>query len=80
MSNKPIYKLHHYFLTKDIDNYDKWAFLSKNPKAIEILKQNYENINWYALSMNESYEAMELLKENKKEIDWYYLSSNPFAI
>ena len=55
-----------------------WTYLSINPNAIELLKENPDEIYWDWLSGNPN--AMELLKENPTKIDWDYLSSNPNAI
>jgi hypothetical protein len=69
--------------------------LSKNPNAIDFLKENSDIIEWNYLSANPN--AIELLreqidKENKMsedmlnnlfsyyKIDWNYLSANPNAI
>ena len=51
---------------------------SKNPAAIELLKENQDKINWELLSTNE--EAIELLKENPDKIYWKWLSKNKKAI
>jgi hypothetical protein len=50
----------------DINKID-WKHLSKNPNAIELLKENKNKINWYCLSLNPN--AIELLKENKNKIN-----------
>jgi hypothetical protein len=72
-----------------------WKWLSGNPNAIELLKENQEKINWELLSGNPN--AIELLKEKiikenemSKEyletlrsfnkINWDMLSGNPNAI
>ena len=49
-----------------------WDLLSKNPNAIELLKENQDKINWNILSLNPN--AIELLKENQNKINWKYLS------
>ena len=54
------------------------VFLSSNPNAIELLKENQDKINWRELSLNPN--AIELLKENQDKINWSELSSNPNAI
>ena len=54
-----------------------WVKLSSNPNAIELLKANYDEIDWRYLSGNPSTEAIELLKSNRYEIDWKRLSGNP---
>jgi hypothetical protein len=46
--------------------------LSKNPNAIELLKENQDKINWFGLSKNPN--AIELLKENQDKINWFGLS------
>ena len=58
----------------NIDKLD-WRYLSGNPNAIELLKQNINKINWWNLSLNPN--AIELLKENKNKIDWCDFSLNP---
>ena len=63
-----------------IDNEIHWGFLSNNPKAIKLLKENPEKIDWSWLSSNTSKKAIQLLKENQEKIDWYWLSQNPKAI
>jgi hypothetical protein len=55
-----------------------WSLLSKNPNAIELLKENQDKINWVWLSFNPN--AMTLLKENPNKIDWFRLSLNPNAM
>ncbi len=52
--------------------------MSKNPNAIELLKENKDKIDWINLSENPN--AIKLLKENQDKIDWEYLSINPNAI
>ena len=61
----------------DIDKID-WDYLSENPNAIELLKENQDKINWNHLSKNPN--AIELLKENQDKIDWGTLSLNKNAI
>jgi hypothetical protein len=67
-------------LNIDID----WEKLSRNSKAIEILKANRSKIDWCALSSNTSTEAIKLLEEemeinpqNRDCINWHNLSGNP---
>ena len=57
-----------------------WSYLSKNPNAIELLKENEDKIDWYYLSLSRNPNAIELLKENKDKIDWHNLSINLNAI
>ena len=72
-----------------------WSYLSANPSAIEILKNNIDMIDWVSLSSNTNPEAIHLLRERAKEeskmskknykiwrnkIDWDVLSVNPIAI
>ena len=68
--NKPFYKLLDWI---DIDNLE-WFYLSKNPRAIDLLEANPDKINWDSLSLNPN--AIELLKANKDKINWSYLSLN----
>ena len=68
--NKPIYKLRDWIDKNKVD----WNYLSKNPNAIEILKENKDKINWDNLSKNLN--AIELLKENQEKINWDNLSYN----
>ena len=56
-------KLHHLI---DINNID-WDYLSINPNAIGLLKDNLDKIDWYWLSQNPN--AVELLKENPDKIN-----------
>ena len=81
-------------LKKEYDRLDyiekiDWANLSKNPNAIELLKENPLKIDWYQLSANEN--AIELLEAelleaklkkypNNRKINWYQLCANPKAI
>ena len=60
----------------DKDKLD-WSKLSKNPNAIDLLKNNEDKIDWYYLSKNPN--AIDLLKNNEDKINWYYLSKNPNA-
>src|ERR1700690_2589122 len=55
-----------------------WYYLSLNPNAIDLLKQNKEKIDWSWLSQNPN--AINLLKQNKEKINWDYLSQNPNAM
>ena len=48
--------------------------LSKNPNAIELLKENQNKINWVWLSKNPN--AIELLRENQDKIIWWFFSQN----
>jgi hypothetical protein len=58
-----------------------WQILSRNSKAIKILKANYEKIDWCELCGNQSSEAIQLLEEemmkNPDIVNWNILSSNP---
>jgi hypothetical protein len=58
-----------------------WQKLSKNPKAVKILKANREKIDWCELSGNQSDEAIKLLEEemitNPDIVNWNILSGNP---
>ena len=49
--------------------------LSTNPNAIELLKENPDNIDWFNLSSNPN--AIELLKENKNILILKIMSANP---
>jgi hypothetical protein len=51
------------------------CFLSENPNAIELLKENQDKIDWERLSGNPN--AINILKENQNKIDCYNFSSNP---
>jgi hypothetical protein len=53
-------------------------FLSTNPKAIHLLEQNPEKIDWCQLSLNVN--AISLLEQNPDKIHWEHLSRNPNAI
>ena len=47
-SETPKYKLLDWIDEKKLD----WSFLSKNPAAIDLLKDNQDKINWSVLSSN----------------------------
>jgi hypothetical protein len=49
-------------------------YLSLNPNAIEILKENYDLIEWSMLSRNHN--IIKFTKKEIKEIYWFNLSSN----
>ena len=55
-----------------------WTTLSRNPNAIDMLKENPKKIDWVWLSANPN--AIELLKSKSENIHWPYLSMNPGAI
>ncbi len=61
--------------------YRFWLKLSRNPKAIKILKANREKIDWCELSGNQSDEAIKLLEEkmitDPDIVNWNILSGNP---
>ena len=63
------------------DWYRFWQKLSKNPKAVKILKANREKIDWCELSGNQSDEAIKLLEEkmitDPDIVNWNILSGNP---
>ena len=61
---------------KGLDDLD-WFWLSGNPNAIDLLKENSKKINWETLSGNTNTNAIELLKANPKKINWENLSGNP---
>jgi len=79
----------------DKDKID-WSYLSQNPNAIDLLKDNQDKINWSQLCLNPN--AIKLLKERIKyennldyneykelvilgnSISWDLLSQNPNAI
>ena len=52
--------------------------LSKNPNAIDLLKNNETKLYWPYISRNPN--AIEILKKNTNKIDWKILSGNPNAI
>ena len=58
----------------DINKID-WHYLSFNPNAIELLKENQDKIYWPNLSKNPN--AIDLLKENQDKINWWNFSKNP---
>ncbi len=41
----------------------KWYYLCQNPKAIDFLEQNQENIDWYSLSINPAIYEYDYKKE-----------------
>jgi two-component SAPR family response regulator len=55
-----------------------WEYLSSNPNAIDLLREEPDMIEWYYLSMNIN--AIEILKEIQEisdEVSWWFLSANP---
>lgn len=54
-----------------------WEALSRNPGAIDVLRQYEDKICWWALSQNPAAFATKLLSDHPERIDWYYLSANP---
>jgi hypothetical protein len=58
-----------------------WEILSRNPKAIKILRANRKKIDWCSLCGNQSTEAIKLLEEEMATkpdiINWIILSGNP---
>ena len=63
---KPKYELLDWINIQDL-NFEN---LSANSNAIELLKENHENIDWYMLSKNPNPEAIELLKANQGKINY----------
>ena len=66
-----------------------WEILSGNPNAIELLTENYDDIDWYGLCGNINPDAIDLIQRRLQEkpndigwIDWKVLSGslNPRAI
>ena len=55
-----------------------WSTLSRNPNAIDMLKENPKKIDWVWLSANPN--AIELLQSKSENIHWPYLSMTPGAI
>lgn len=57
-----------------------WYLLSRNrnPKVLNILKKNFEDIDWRGLSTNPI--AIELLEQHPDKISWDNVSRNPNAI
>lgn len=77
---KPPMKLLDWIDITQIDIYgtNYLHYLSKNPNAIDLLKENPDKICWWILSSNPN--AIDILKDNPDKIDWKYLSLNPNAI
>ena len=71
-------------LIKNNENIQKnlnWHYLSSNPNAIELLKNNKEKIVISSLCLNKNFMELEdFMKENYHKIDWCNLSSNINAI
>jgi len=63
---------------RKLSNKVNWLYLSNNPNAIKILKENIDKIVWTGLSNN--LEAINLLKANPDKIVWEVLSGNPEAM
>src|SRR5688572_6365812 len=63
-----------------------WPYLCSNESngAIQLLKNNLNEIYWYSLSWNQNNGAIELIKNNwtiaKSKICWHGLSFNKNAI
>jgi len=83
-----------YDMLEDTEVLD-WSYLTENPSAINILKENSGKIVWSLLSNNTNPRAIDLLRErivqennmSKKDykklgnkIDWASLTTNPNAI
>lgn len=69
-------------IESNIDKNDSidWYDLSKNPKAVHILRNNIDKIDWDSLCENESPEAIDLLQEYPENINWDKLSGNCYGI
>ena len=68
-----------HYMTLNINEKIDWVQLSSNPhpKAIELLAENLDKVDWTVLSENPG--AIELLKANPHKISWRYLSLNKSA-
>jgi len=68
-----------YYMTLDMNEKIDWQLLSSNPnpKAIELLAENLNKVDWDIVSENSG--AIELLKANPHQIVWRYLSRNKNA-
>ena len=68
-----------HYMTLNINEKIDWVQLSSNPhpKAIELLAENLDKVDWTVLSENPG--AIELLKANPHKISWRYLSLNKNA-
>jgi hypothetical protein len=68
-----------HYMTLNINEKIDWVQLSSNPhpKAIELLAENLDKVDWTVLSENPG--AIELLKANPHKILWRYLSLNKNA-
>ena len=51
------------------------GYLSGNPKAIHILEQNLDKIDWLMLSQNPA--AIHILEKNIDKISWELILTNP---
>jgi len=58
--NRPIYKFKDWIELNKID----YTYLSKNPNAIDYLKENPDKINWSCLCVNPNPLVMEILEKN----------------
>ena len=58
-----------------------WEILSRNTKAVKILRANRKKIDWCSLCGNQSTEAIKLLEEKMETepdiVNWIILSGNP---
>ena len=66
---------------KNIEKNLNWHYISSNPNAIELLKNNKEKIVISSLCLNKNIMELEdILKDNYDKINWSHLSSNISAI
>lgn len=54
----------------------QWKNLSYNCSAVDLMRENFEKIDWISMSQNHSIKAIKLLKENPDKIDWDILNTN----
>ena len=57
-----------------------WWYLSMNPNAESILKQNQDKVDWLYLTKNRNPNIISIFEQNMDKVTWINLSSNPSAI
>jgi hypothetical protein len=48
-----------------------WAYLSKNPNAIQLLEENLDKIDWNSLCSNPN--SIQLLEKYPEKINWGFI-------
>lgn len=77
MSFRPIYVLRPYF-TAHIDKVE-WEFLSQNPNAIDMIRDNIDKVETTHLCWNEHPDAIRMVEDRIEDACWDALSCNSSA-